>query len=70
MQTYHYTGATTNIHPLLSSLVNYTHPIKFQGFQMAEQNNLAFHMSSFSEATALGHLKVRLLPMASVDLFP
>jgi len=30
MAEYHYTGATTNIHPLLSSLVNYTHPVKFR----------------------------------------
>ncbi|EGT57035.1 CBN-EGL-8 protein [Caenorhabditis brenneri] len=54
---YHYTGATTNIHPLLSSLVNYTHPVKFSGFDVAEVNNLHFHMSSFSESTGLGYLK-------------
>lgn len=33
---YNYTGATTNIHPLLSTLVNYTHPVKFSGFDVAE----------------------------------
>ncbi|PAV88183.1 hypothetical protein WR25_19754 [Diploscapter pachys] len=54
---YHYTGATTNIHPLLSSLINYTHPVKFSGFDVAEANNLHFHMSSFSELTGLGYLK-------------
>ncbi|VDN07064.1 unnamed protein product [Thelazia callipaeda] len=54
---YHYTGATNNIHPLLSSLVNYTHPVKFSGFDVAEANNLHFHMSSFSESTGLGYLK-------------
>ncbi|VDK63722.1 unnamed protein product [Onchocerca ochengi] len=54
---YHYTGATTSIHPLLSSLVNYTHPVKFSGFDVAEANNLHFHMSSFSESTGLGYLK-------------
>uniref|UniRef100_A0AC34RK70 1-phosphatidylinositol 4,5-bisphosphate phosphodiesterase n=1 Tax=Panagrolaimus sp. JU765 TaxID=591449 RepID=A0AC34RK70_9BILA len=54
---YSYTGATTNIHPLLSSLVNYTHPVKFAGFDVAEQNNYHFHMSSFSESTGLGYLK-------------
>jgi hypothetical protein len=26
-----HTGSTTNVHPFLSSMVNYTHPIKFQG---------------------------------------
>ncbi|KHJ94135.1 Phosphatidylinositol-specific phospholipase C, Y domain protein [Oesophagostomum dentatum] len=54
---YHYTGATTNIHPLLSSLINYTHPVKFSGFDVAESNNLHYHMSSFSESTGLGYLK-------------
>ncbi|KAI1722922.1 phosphatidylinositol-specific phospholipase c, X domain-containing protein [Ditylenchus destructor] len=54
---YNYTGATTNIHPLLSSLVNYTHPIKFVGFEFAESNDLHCHMSSFSESTGLGYLK-------------
>ncbi|CAI4223333.1 unnamed protein product [Auanema sp. JU1783] len=54
---YHYTGATTNIHPLLSSLINYTHPVKFSGFDVADANNLHFHMSSFSESTGLGYLK-------------
>uniref|UniRef100_A0A183CHZ6 1-phosphatidylinositol 4,5-bisphosphate phosphodiesterase n=1 Tax=Globodera pallida TaxID=36090 RepID=A0A183CHZ6_GLOPA len=47
-ESYHYQGATTNIHPLLSSLINYTHPVKFSGFDVAEQNDLHFHMSSFS----------------------
>ncbi|CAI5451191.1 unnamed protein product [Caenorhabditis angaria] len=54
---YNYTGATTNIHPLLSSLVNYTHPVKFSGFDVAENNNLHFHMSSFSEWAGIGYLK-------------
>ncbi|CAD5231893.1 unnamed protein product [Bursaphelenchus xylophilus] len=54
---YNYTGATTNIHPLLSTLVNYTHPVKFSGFEVAESNDLHFHMSSFSESTGLGYLK-------------
>jgi len=36
MSNYHYTGATTNIHPCLSALVNYAQPVKFQGFDVAE----------------------------------
>lgn len=36
LANYHYTGATTNIHPYLSSLVNYAQPVKFQGFDVAE----------------------------------
>ncbi|RXG59788.1 1-phosphatidylinositol 4,5-bisphosphate phosphodiesterase beta-4 [Armadillidium vulgare] len=33
---YQYKGATTHVHPYLSSLVNYCQPIKFQGFDVAE----------------------------------
>lgn len=31
-----YTGSTTNVHPWLSSMINYAQPIKFQGFDVAE----------------------------------
>ncbi|KAI6189843.1 Phosphoinositide phospholipase C [Aphelenchoides bicaudatus] len=54
---YRYTGGTVYVHPLLSALINYTHPVKFSGFDVAENNNLHFHMSSFSESTGLGYLK-------------
>lgn len=57
MNRYQYKGATTNIHPLLSSRVNYTQPIKFPGFSKAEERNIHYHMSSFSENVALQHLK-------------
>ncbi|KAL4237357.1 1-phosphatidylinositol 4 [Mactra antiquata] len=57
MSNYHYTGATTNIHPCLSSLVNYAQPVKFQGFDVAEERNFHYHMSSFNENTGLGYLK-------------
>ena len=36
MTNYHYTGATTNIHPYLSAMVNYAQPVKFQGFDVAD----------------------------------
>ena len=39
MTTYQYTGATTNIHPYLSAMVNYAQPVKFQGFDVAEGKN-------------------------------
>jgi len=32
-----YTGSTTNVHPWLSSMVNYAQPIKFPGFDDAER---------------------------------
>lgn len=34
-----YTGSTTNVHPWLSSMVNYAQPIKFQGFDVAESKS-------------------------------
>lgn len=30
-----YSGSTTNVHPWLSSMINYAQPIKFQGFDKA-----------------------------------
>lgn len=38
MASYKYVGATTNIHPYLSTLINYAQPVKFQGFAIAEGN--------------------------------
>jgi phosphatidylinositol phospholipase C beta len=57
LNKYQYTGATTNIHPLLSSIVNYAQPVKFQGFQHSKQKNIHYHMSSFNENVALGYLR-------------
>ena len=50
-------GSTLNIHPYLSAMVNYTCPMKFQGFDFAEEKKLSHKMSSFAETTALGYLK-------------
>ncbi|CAF0707706.1 unnamed protein product [Brachionus calyciflorus] len=57
LNQYQYTGATTNIHPLLSSIVNYAQPVKFQGFEHSKKKDLHYHMSSFNENVALGHLR-------------
>lgn len=35
-QPANYSGSTTNVHPWLSSMVNYAQPIKFQGFDKAK----------------------------------
>ena len=35
VMTYPYPGATTNIHPYLSAMVNYLLPVKFQGFDVS-----------------------------------
>ena len=34
-------GSTLNVHPFLSSMVVYTQPTKFQGFDVAEDENVA-----------------------------
>lgn len=44
MSSYQYTGATTNIHPYLSSMVNYAQPVKFNSFELAE----GIHLSAYS----------------------
>lgn len=35
-----YTGSTTNVHPWLSSMINYAQPIKFQTFTSSERKLL------------------------------
>lgn len=35
-----YTGSTTNVHPWLSSMINYAQPIKFQSFDEADRKLL------------------------------
>lgn len=67
LEMYHYTGATTKIHPLLSSIINYTHPVRFQAFDLSEQTNCHFHMSSFSESTGLGLLKTSALEFVNYN---
>ena len=62
-----YQGSTLNVHPYLSSMVNYTHPLKFAGFQQAEEDNLAFKMSSFAETTALGYLKEQAIEFVNYN---
>lgn len=52
-----YTGSTTNVHPWLSSMVNYAQPIKFANFEEAEQKNIHHNMSSFSETAGMNMLK-------------
>lgn len=67
MANYQYTGATIHVHPYLSSLVNYAQPVKFQGFDVAEEKNLHFNMSSFAENTALGYLKSQAIEFVNYN---
>ncbi|BET01285.1 phospholipase C [Nesidiocoris tenuis] len=62
-----YTGSTTNVHPWLSSMVNYAQPIKFQGFDVAEQKNIHHNMSSFAENTGLSYLKSQALEFVNYN---
>ena len=60
-------GSTSNVHPLLSSIVNYTHPTKFAGFDAAEEADLHFKMSSFAEPAALGYLKSQAIEFVNYN---
>ncbi|XP_022090520.1 1-phosphatidylinositol 4,5-bisphosphate phosphodiesterase beta-4-like isoform X8 [Acanthaster planci] len=64
---YRYTGATTNIHPFLSALVNYAQPVKFQGFDVAEERSFHFNMSSFNEAVGLGYIKTSCIEFVNYN---
>lgn len=62
-----YTGSTTNVHPWLSSMVNYAQPVKFQGFDVAEQKNIHHNMSSFSEPAGLNCLKTQAIEFVNYN---
>ena len=62
-----YPAATLNVHPLLSSMVVYTHPLKFQGFDVADEENLSCRMSSFPETTAFGYIKTQAIEFVNYN---
>ncbi|KAM9782942.1 1-phosphatidylinositol 4,5-bisphosphate phosphodiesterase beta-4 [Neosynchiropus ocellatus] len=64
---YTYVGATTNIHPYLSAMVNYAQPVKFQSFDVAEEKNVHHNMSSFNESVGLGYLKTNALEFVNYN---
>ncbi|CAH2255382.1 1-phosphatidylinositol 4,5-bisphosphate phosphodiesterase beta-4 isoform X1, partial [Pelobates cultripes] len=67
MANYKYVGATTNIHPFLSTMINYAQPVKFQGFKAAEEKNIHFNMSSFNESVGLGYLKTHAIEFVNYN---
>ncbi|KAG8189299.1 hypothetical protein JTE90_019059 [Oedothorax gibbosus] len=67
MQNYQYTGATTHVHPYLSAMINYAEPVKFQGFDVAEEKNIHHNMSSFAETAALGYLKSQAIEFVNYN---
>ncbi|XP_066584547.1 1-phosphatidylinositol 4,5-bisphosphate phosphodiesterase-like isoform X2 [Prorops nasuta] len=62
-----YTPSTTNVHPWLSSMVNYAQPIKFLGFDVAEQKNIHHNMSSFAETAGLNYLKTSAIEFVNYN---
>lgn len=50
---YTYVGATTNIHPYLSAMVNYAQPVKFQSFDVAEGEHLRHILLSFYDNSSI-----------------
>ncbi|CAL8394576.1 unnamed protein product, partial [Arctogadus glacialis] len=64
---YTYVGATTNIHPYLSAMVNYAQPVKFQSFDSAEERNIHHNMSSFNESVGLGYLKTNAIEFVNYN---
>ncbi|KTF90119.1 hypothetical protein cypCar_00040165 [Cyprinus carpio] len=66
--SYKYEGATTNIHPYLSAMVNYAQPVKFQSFEVAEERNIHHNMSSFNESVGLGYLKTNAIEFVKYPL--
>ncbi|XP_068432820.1 1-phosphatidylinositol 4,5-bisphosphate phosphodiesterase beta-4-like isoform X1 [Clinocottus analis] len=64
---YTYVGATTNIHPWLSAMVNYAQPVKFQSFDVAEDRNIHHNMSSFNESVGLGYLKTNAIEFVNYN---
>ncbi|XP_072218426.1 1-phosphatidylinositol 4,5-bisphosphate phosphodiesterase beta-4-like isoform X1 [Leuresthes tenuis] len=64
---YTYVGATTNIHPYLSAMVNYAQPVKFQSFDVAEERNIHYNMSSFNESVGLGYLKTNAIEFVNYN---
>nr|XP_033793286.1 1-phosphatidylinositol 4,5-bisphosphate phosphodiesterase beta-4 isoform X2 [Geotrypetes seraphini] len=67
MSSYKYVGATTNIHPYLSTMINYAQPVKFQGFNVAEERNIHYNMSSFNESVGLGYLKTHAIEFVNYN---
>ncbi|XP_028050806.1 1-phosphatidylinositol 4,5-bisphosphate phosphodiesterase isoform X4 [Monomorium pharaonis] len=63
----HYVGSTSNVHPFLSSMVNYAQPVKLVSFDDAEEKNLYYNMSSFPENAGLNHLKTSAIEFVNYN---
>ncbi|TSM77318.1 1-phosphatidylinositol 4,5-bisphosphate phosphodiesterase beta-4 [Bagarius yarrelli] len=63
IQSYTYVAATTNIHPYLSSIINYAQAVKFQ------KKNIHYNMSSFNESVGLGYLRTNAIEFVKYPYF-
>lgn len=54
-QVYEYKGGTSQVHPWLSSMVNYAEPVKFQGFDVAGGKTKNTHGHDSPATTTLNH---------------
>uniref|UniRef100_A0A8B9RRA3 Phosphoinositide phospholipase C n=1 Tax=Accipiter nisus TaxID=211598 RepID=A0A8B9RRA3_9AVES len=48
-------------------MVNYAQPVKFQGFDVAEERNIHHNMSSFNESVGLGYLKTHAIEFVNYN---
>uniref|UniRef100_A0A8C1UA62 Phosphoinositide phospholipase C n=1 Tax=Cyprinus carpio TaxID=7962 RepID=A0A8C1UA62_CYPCA len=48
-------------------MVNYAQPVKFQGFEVAEERNIHHNMSSFNESVGLGYLKTNAIEFVNYN---
>ena len=48
-------------------MVVYTHPMKFQGFDVADEENLSCRMSSFPETMAFGYIKTQAIEFVNYN---
>nr|CAB3264928.1 1-phosphatidylinositol 4,5-bisphosphate phosphodiesterase beta-4 [Phallusia mammillata] len=70
LRNYEYTKpSATNIHPYLSSIVNYCQSVKFPGFKKLEEDNnrMCFQMSSFSESMGLNYVKTNATELVNFN---
>lgn len=61
INSYHYVAATTNVHPYLSSIVNYAQAVKFLGFEVAEGVYIKAHfVTHMKDGLCFGSLNSKL----------
>ncbi|CAG0914190.1 unnamed protein product [Notodromas monacha] len=62
-----YSGSSAVCHPYLSTMISYCQASKFQGFDVAEKNDIHYKMSSFAESAGLGYLKSQAIEFVNYN---